>query len=131
MAWTLGAIGGGIGAAATMSGARGDTAALRNQARVATQQATADEYAVRREGRQALGTMAASMAQAGGGQDRGILRQSAANAELDALNIRYGGKMRASGLMAEARNIKKQAPLLAAAQLLSGGSASYTAWKAR
>jgi hypothetical protein len=129
--WSIPAIVGGVSATASMRGARSDAGALAEQAAVAQAQANRDETAQRRQSRQQLGTMAASMAQAGGGVDEGVLRQSAVNAELDALNIRYAGQMRARGLLAEAKSIRKQSKYLAAAQLLSGATASYSAYKSR
>lgn len=104
------------------------------QGRTAVSQATADEEAQRREARQVLGTQAAAMAQAGmnGAQASKLVKQSALNAELDALNIRYQGQLKKSGLMAEAdstRNQGRQAAgnsgLLAASQLISGYSKNY------
>lgn len=108
------------------SGGRAEAAALRRQAAVARQQALADEEAQRRESRQFLGRQAAAMAEAGGGIDEGVARQSAVLAELDALNIRYAGQLKASGLLADARAVKKQAAWMAGAQLLESASNAYT-----
>ena len=62
-------------------------ATLRAQAEASTSQGLVDEEAQRREGRQVIGRLAASMAEAGG-VDEGVLKQSTVLAELDALNIR-------------------------------------------
>jgi hypothetical protein len=129
--WAVPAVVGGVQATAALRGARADAGALEGQASTALRQSNRDEEAQRRRGRQQLGTMAATMAQSGGGVDENVLRQSAVNAELDALNIRYGGQMRARGLLAEAKSLRKNSKFLAAAALLSGGSASYSAYKAR
>jgi hypothetical protein len=110
----------------TYSGGKADATALRLQAYTAQRQAKVDEDAQRRVARQVLGEQAAAFAQAGGGVDENIMRQSAINAELDALNIRYGGAMKASGLLSDARATRKQSAMLAGAQLLSGTSSAYT-----
>jgi hypothetical protein len=92
---------------------------MRQQARVAEQQGLADEEAMRRQAREILGAQAAAMAQSGtgpGGSNELIARQSAALAELDALNIRYRGQMQAKALRKGAKSAK-QAGLFA---LLAG-----------
>lgn len=104
------------------------------EGRTAVSQATADEEAQRREARQVLSTQAAAMAQSGmsGSQAGKLVKQSALNAELDALNIRYQGQLKKSGLSADADSTRQQgrqaagnSGLLAAAQLISGYSKNY------
>ncbi len=82
--------------------------ATENAAR-ARQDAARAEEAHRREARKALGRAAAASSQsgaAGGGPGQGsfgaVNTQSAREAELDALNIRYGGEMEAYGNLTEA-----------------------------
>jgi hypothetical protein len=104
---------------------RADSAALQAQARVAQDQGFRDEEAQRRANRYKLGDQAASFAELGGGQDEGVMRQSAINAELDALNIRYAAAIHASGLNAQAANAKRQSRLLAGSALLSGAGQAY------
>lgn len=125
MSWILQAAGGVVSAKGTMKAARSDVADLTNQARIEGLQSGRDEEAQRRAARQIIGMQAASMAQAGGGGDEGVLRRSAVNAELDALNIRYRGRARSAGLISNARRIAKEAPWLAGAQLLSSGGSAY------
>lgn len=113
----------------TLQGGSSQAAMLESQARVAREQAGRDEEAQRREGRQALGAAAAAAAESGagmGGSNALLIHQSAVNAEMDALNIRYGGAIKAAGLLSEAKNIKRQTPLLAGGQLLSGLAGAYT-----
>lgn len=110
----------------TMRGGKQDAAALQAQGRVATQQALTDEETQRRQGREVLGAQAAGFAQAGGGLDQGVARQSAIAAELDALNIRYNGTVKAAGLMSMAASTRQQSGSLAGAQLLTGVSDAYT-----
>jgi hypothetical protein len=127
MSWILSAIGGGVSALGTLKGAKSEVAMLSETARIENAQADRDEESQRREARQLLGMQAAAMAQAGGGGDAGLMRQSAALAELDALNIRYAGRARAAGLKKDARRVAKEAPYLAGAQLLSSAGSAYRA----
>ena len=113
--------------------ANANAAALGQQANVAAAQGYTDEQTQRRGARQVLGTQAASAAQAGGGTGgttARVIEQSGINAELDALNIRYGGLQKASGLMAQAKAEKyggraasTQGYFMAGANLLKGYSA--------
>ncbi len=104
-----------------------EAAAIRRaQAEASTEQGGRDEEAQRREGRQAIGKLAASMAEAGG-VDEGVLKQSTVLAELDALNIRYGAALEAKGLSRSATSISRQTGLLAGAQILTGLSKARTA----
>jgi len=110
---------------------------LAMQAHTAQSQALADEQTQRRQAREVLGEQAASLAQAGGGYGgttAGVIDQSAVNAELDALNIRYGGTMKASGLLAQAAAARyagkagrTQSYFLAGSDLLKGYAAKKVA----
>ena len=86
----------------------GQNAAIsRDNARLARLQGAAAEEAKRREIRASLGRSAAAIAQAGGGTQGTagkLLSQSAAEGELDALNIRYGADSDARASEQEARN---------------------------
>ena len=110
---------------------------LAMQAHTAQMQAVTDEYTQRRKARDVLGEQAAALAQAGGGYGgttAGVINQSAIDAELDALNIRYGGTMKASGLLAQAaaaryggRAGQTQSYFLAGSDLLKGYAAKKAA----
>lgn len=102
-----------------------DAATYRMQAQATRDQARVDEEAQRRQGRQVIGAQAAAMAEAGGGVDEKVMQQSSVAAELDALNIRYGGQLESAGLLRAAKSAKKQSRLLAGAQLLSGATSAY------
>lgn len=114
-----------------------NAAALGQQAHVAQSQAYADEEAQRRAARQVMGTQAAAVAQAGGGSGgttAKLVEQSAIAAELDALNIRYGGQIKATGLLAQAQGERlagqagrRQGYFLAGANLLKGYAARKAA----
>ncbi len=112
-------------AAGQMKGGQETAAIRRAQAEASTEQGGRDEEAQRREGRQAIGKLAASMAEAGG-VDEGVLKQSTVLAELDALNIRYGAALEAKGLSRLATSISRQTGLLAGAQILTGLSRAKT-----
>lgn len=81
--------------------------ALASQQRstVALQQGNANEDAQRRQAAIALGNQNAAMAQTGtdlaSGSALDLYKQSATNAELDALNIRYGSQLQAQGLQSQ------------------------------
>jgi hypothetical protein len=114
-----------------------NAAALGQQANTAAAQGYADEQTQRRQARQLTGTQAAAVAQAGagmGGTTAKVIEQSGINAELDALNIRYGGLQKASGLLAQAQAEKaqgkaaaRQSYFLAGANLLKGYAAQKVA----
>ena len=108
-------------------------------ATVARQQANAREELQRRQARQVLGAQRAAIAQSGtglSGSNADIYGQSAANAELDAMNIRYEGELDARGLLAQselskydakvakmnAKTAKKGGYLGAGSALLSGAT---------
>jgi len=81
--------------------------ALSDQSRatVALQQGNAQEESQRRQAAIALGNQNAAMAQSGtdlaSGSALDLYKQSATNAELDALNIRYGSQLQAQGLQSQ------------------------------
>lgn len=79
---------------------------LAEQARdVARQQGIAREDAQRRQARYALGSQTAALAESGvdpgSGSAARAVEESSANAELDALNIRYNAMMQAHGYETE------------------------------
>lgn len=115
-------------------------------ATTARQQANAREEAQRRATRQFLGEQRAGLSQAGIGLDGSaadVHGQSAANAELDALNIRYEGELDARGLLAQsaltrhegqvagvnARTARRAGYMNAASTILSGSANAYGIWK--
>lgn len=115
---------------------------LRGQAATARQQAGRDEEAQRREARRFLGTQRAAIGQSGigfGGTAGQLLEDSAVQAELDALNIRYGGELQATDILnqaamsdtesqilrANAKSAKRAGITGAATSLLSAGGQAY------
>ena len=107
---------------------------LEQGAAVERQQTAAREDAKRREARMVLGSQRAAFAQSGGGLEGSaadVMQQSAINAELDALTLRYEGDLRARGMQAESTSERfagKQAQrqgYFAAAGSILGGSGQY------
>lgn len=108
-------------------------------------QANQREEAQRREARMILGSQRAALSQAGigsGGSAADVMQQSATNAELDALTLRYEGDMRSRGLMIGAEQERyqgrvagmnskaavKQGYMQAAGSIL-GGTGNYMGYK--
>lgn len=109
-------------------------------AKAANQQAAAAEDAQRRRGRSILARQRAAIAESGigfGGSSETLQQDSAVQAELDALNVRYEGRMRGLGLQTEGRFARSRAKsamaggYLSAAGELLGGYADANAMKAR
>lgn len=109
---------------------------LANQnAKAAAQQAAAAEDATRRRSRSILARQRAAIAESGigfGGSSEVLQQDSAVQAELDALNVRYEGRLRGLGLRADAniasqrgRNAMTGSVLSATGQLLGGGADAY------
>lgn len=111
-------------------------AAMADQGASATlQQSGQSEMMQRRSAQIALGDQAAAMGEAGvagSPSSEAVQRQSSVNAELDALNIRYKGKlaawgMRAQGSLAkmEGDNAQTSSNLRAGARLLTAAGNYY------
>jgi len=118
----------GLSAASSIAAGHQNEKTLKLQAIVAQQQAAADEETQRRENRAYRGRAAAALAENGLSPEfsSGLLvDQSAALAELDALNIRFHGLLRGSGLLAEAKDAKSTGYMLAGQQLLRAAGDNY------
>lgn len=77
----------------------------RQNAQIAAEQGNANEEAQRRHARIALGAQRAAIAEAGIGTDGSagdLYEQSASNAEMDALNIRYQANLQSAGFTNQA-----------------------------
>lgn len=107
----------------------------KKNAEAAAQQASAAEDAQRRRSRSILARQRAAIAESGigfGGSSETLQQDSAVQAELDALNVRYEGRMRGLGLQTEAKFASSRGQgaraggyLSAAGQLLGGMSDVY------
>lgn len=99
---------------------------------MAYEQADRNEEQNRRQSRQDLGEQRASVAQSGtgfGGSNADVIRQSTTNAEMDALNIRYGGAVEAASYRNEGTASRYNAKLSrsAAKSAKTGGYLNATA----
>lgn len=119
------------------SAANANAANLEQTAAIERAQANQREEAKRRETRQVLGLQRAAFAQSGGGlggSAADVMQQSAVNAELDALTLRYEGDLRARGMEAEASQerfsgkVAKRAGYFNAAGSILSGAAQYGAY---
>ena len=124
---------------AANAAAQANATALSNQAEAELRASGAREEQQRRQNRQFLGAQRAALAQAGIGVDGSaydIARQSAINAELDALNIRYEGQLRSKNLRDQATITRfegkqaKTAGYLGAGAAILGGVSNYAGVKA-
>ena len=114
---------------------------MEQNAGIERSQANQREESQRREARMILGSQRAALSQSGigaGGSAADIMAQSASDAELDSLTLRYEGDMRARGLMVEAEGERyqgrvagmnasaaKQAGQMAAIGTILGGAGKY------
>lgn len=115
--------------------AQAESEQSRKNAEMAAQQANAAEEAQRRRSRSILARQRAAIAESGigfGGSSETLQQDSAVQAELDALNVRYEGRVRGMGFRTESRFARQRASsamaggfLSAAGQLLGGASDVY------
>lgn len=109
----------GVKAVGSIAGAQSQAKGMKAEASIAdaNARATGQQYAqredqVRREARQKMGAMAAGIAESGTGftgSNLDLLRQDGALAELDALNTRYEGSVKATSYRNQATGLRKQA----------------------
>lgn len=101
--------------------ANGQAASQNYDAQIADQnaamsyaQGSQQEETQRRQARQTLGEQRAAIAESGtgfSGSNADVMRQSATNAELDAMNIRYGADVQALGYKNQATSSRFNAKL--------------------
>jgi hypothetical protein len=104
------------------------------EGKVAGNMALADESTIRRRNRDMRGFNAAALAESGltpDGSSGIVADQSAAEAEMDALNTRYQGQLRRLGLMNEGRQARSNSRMLAGGRLLTGFADAYTGGRRR
>ena len=104
----------------------------RSEGDAAERQSLSAEELQRKNAREFLGRQAAAFAEGGSGSGAQVMNQSAINAELDALNVRYRGQLSKFGYKYNARSLEeegsaksKSANLSAGASLLRGASNYY------
>lgn len=141
MAWlqiaaaVVGAIGSISQAQAAKNAANYNAQLAERNAVIARQQAAANEDAQRRHANRVLGRMRSGYGASGvtsEGSPLDVLEDSVAEAELDALNIRYQGELGAMGYQSEAamqrtagKNAMRQGYFRAAGSLLGAGANYY------
>ena len=106
----------------------------QQEGKIAEQQSLVSEDTQRKASREFLGRQAAAFSEAGvgPGSSTAVMNQSAINAELDALNVRYRGKLvkfgydyNANSTMIEGQTKRRNANLAAGGSLLRGASEAY------
>lgn len=128
MSWYVAAAGLAMQVIGNQQTSKANIHALQDQATTSNAQGVADEAMIRRNSSFELGKQAAAIAENGGGYggtNAGVMKDSHVASEMDALNYRYRGLMRSYGLLAQAKAISKQSPLMAGGQLLAGGAQIY------
>ena len=103
----------------------------RQKAKIAADQANVNEDAQRRKAALALGTQRAAIDQSGGGSsgtNADLAAQSARNAEMDALNIRYAGKLGVMSNEMQANLDDMRADDAQRAGYLNAGAAALSAY---
>jgi len=111
------------GAVGTYMQGKGEADNLKTMARQTELETGAAEEVQRRQATRQLGAMQAAQGQSGvvGGSTADVYRQSAIDAELDALNIRYQGMSKSNALKTQAKATKKAATASAILGLASAG----------
>jgi hypothetical protein len=131
---TAGTVASGIGFAGTALSALGAIQSGNAQARAAEynaaaiqQQAASNEASIRRNATRVRQAQEAAVGASGielSGSPLEVIADSAANAELDALTVRYGGDVRASQERARGAQARQAGYMGAASSLLMGMNAS-------
>lgn len=130
----IGAVGAIRSGNAANNAAQANASMLRDQAQSTRMQALQREEMQRRHARQVVGQQVAASAESGGGlfgSNLDLLRESAFNAEMDALGIRYEGQTQATNMLNQATmesyagKQRRTGGYLSAAGSLLNGTAGY------
>ncbi len=119
---TLGTVGTAVGALGAIRGGRAEQNAAYFNAQAATQEARARENAQRTQAQRQLASIRAGVAKSGAtmeGTPLAVLSESAANAEIDALNTRYSGQRESALYTARGQNARTAGYMRAGTSLLS------------
>ena len=111
-----------VGAVGAIQGGKAENSAAQFNAQSARMEAESRENAQRAQAKQQLGAIRAGVSKSGAtmeGTPLAVLSESAANAEIDALNIRYSGQREAALYEARGRNAKTAGYMRAGTSLLS------------
>lgn len=119
---TLSTLGAGLGAMGAIGQGRAAQAAAEYNAASVMEEARSKESAQRAEAARRLGTIRSQIGKSGAtseGTPLMVLAESAANAEIDALNTLYTGERQANLYRAQGTNARKQGNFMAGTSLLS------------
>ena len=119
---TLGTVGTAVGALGAIQGGKAENSAAQFNADSARMEAQARETAQRTAAQRQLGSIRAGVSKSGAtmeGTPLAVLSESAANAEIDALNTRYSGQREAALYESRGRNAKTAGYMRAGTSLLS------------
>lgn len=129
---TLGTVGGVLGAVGTavsvvgaLSQGKAESSAAQFNADAARRESESRENAQRAQAQRQLGAIRAGVSKSGAtmeGTPLAVLSESAANAEIDALNTRYSGQREAALYEARGRNARTAGYMRAGTSLLTGAS---------
>ena len=118
----LGAVGTGISVIGAIQGGKAEASSAQFNAQSARMEAESRENAQRAQAKQQLGAIRAGVSKSGAtmeGTPLAVLSESAANAEIDALNTRYSGQREAALYESRGRNAKTAGYMRAGTSLLS------------
>ena len=119
---TLSTVGTAVGALGALGAGKAESQAAQFNADSARMEAQARETAQRVQAQRQLGSIRAGVSKSGAtmaGTPLAVLSESAANAEIDALNTRYSGQREAALYEARGRNAKTAGYMRAGTSLLS------------
>ena len=111
-----------VGAVGAIQGGNAENSAAQFNAQSARMEAESRENAQRAQAKQQLGSIRAGVSKSGAtmeGTPLAVLSESAANAEIDALNTRYSGQREAALYESRGRNAKTAGYMRAGTSLLS------------
>ena len=111
-----------VGAVGAIQGGRAEASSAQFNADAARREAASREAAQRAQAQRALGSIRAGVSKSGAtmeGTPLAVLSESAANAEIDALNTRYSGQREAALYESRGRNAKTAGYMRAGTSLLS------------
>jgi hypothetical protein len=128
MSWgtALAVYGAASSASAQHDAAQANSSYLNQEGRIASQESQSEEAITRNKNSVQQGDLAAAAAQAGlttGPSTQAVARQSAINQELDALNVRYMGTVRANTYTQQAANVAASGNTAAMSSALRAGGA--------
>lgn len=123
LAPTLMTVGTGLSAMGALKAGQATANAADYNAQTAMFEAQAEETRRRAQGRQQMGTLRANIAKSGAtfeGTPVLAITESAANAEIDALNAQWSGSRQAQGMIMQGKSAKTESYFRAGTSLMAG-----------